>query len=344
MSDQSLREICLADPTFSERYDGWIVIGRGTYATVVRVRSRDAGREIALKIFQGLSPEMAARVREEVHAAQSLATPYFVQVYSVFDRGQITWFEMELVDGLNLDQELERLQRQRRRASLRRTSEVALAVSRCVWHAHRRGVLHRDVKPANVLLPQSRSPAAKLTDFGIARVGNGSGSTPTGSITGTPRFASPEALAGGPVGPAHDVFGLCTTLYALFSGGRLPFPVSSDAGIEALRDIQVGTKPVPLRALVPEIDADVSRLISRGLELSAHARPGVSAIVLALEGTQHAAASVGAPRRSNGPNGAWRVATVGVGLALLGWWTRGRRHRRSRRGRTRRAKLGSMQA
>lgn len=332
MSDQSLREICLADPTFSERYEGWTVLGRGTYATVVRVRSRDAGREIALKIFEGLSPEMSERVREEVHAAQSLATPYFVQVYSVFDRGQITWFEMELVEGLNLDQELERLQRQHRRASLRRTSEVALAVSRCVWHAHRRGVLHRDVKPANVLLPKSRVPAAKLTDFGIARVGNGSGSTPTGSITGTPRFASPEALAGGPVGPAHDVFGLCTTLYALFSGGRLPFPVASDASIEALRDVQLRTRPVPLRALVPEIDADLSTLVTLGLEPNPVARPEVGAIVLALERTQREAASVGTTRPPNGGRSrAWRFATAGVGLAVFGWWTRLRQQRRSRR-------------
>jgi serine/threonine protein kinase len=334
MSDHSLRELCLADPTFSERYEGWAVLGRGTYATVVRARSRDAGREMALKIFEGLSPEMSGRVREEVHAAQSLATPYFVQVYSVFDRGQITWFEMELVDGLNLDQELERLQRSHRRASLRWTSEVALAVSRCVWHAHRRGVLHRDVKPANVLLPRSRVPAAKLTDFGIARVGNGSGSTPTGSITGTPRFASPEALAGGPVGPPHDVFGLCTTLYALFSGGRLPFPVPSDAGIEVLRDLQRRTKPVALRVLVPGIDADLSQLLTLGLEPHAAARPDVGAIVLALERMQREAASADGTRPSNGRPSAWRLATVGVGLAVLGWWTRLRHQGRRRLVRT----------
>ena len=328
MPNHALRELCLADPTFSERYEGWTVLGHGTYATVVRVRSRDAGRDIALKVFEGLSPEMAGRVREEVHAAQSLATPYFVQVYSVFDHGRITWFEMELVDGLNLDQELERLGRQRRHASLRRTSEVALAVSRCVWHAHRRGVLHRDVKPANVLLPRSRVPAAKLTDFGIARVGNGSGATPNGSITGTPRFASPEALAGGPVGPPHDVFGLCTTLYALFSGGRLPFPVAADAGVDALREAQLRTKPVSLRAIVPEIDPALARLVARGLSPDVAARPNVSAIVLALERVQRARAGGRGPATAR--RFTWPVATVGLGLALLGLWTSGRRRSRRR--------------
>ena len=325
MSDHALRELCFSDPTFNERYEGWTVLGRGTYATVVRVRSRDAGRDIALKVFEGLSPEMAARVREEVHAAQSLATPYFVQVYSVFDRGRITWFEMELVEGLNLDQDLQRLIGQRRQASLRRTCEVALAVSRCVWHAHRRGILHRDVKPANVLLPRSRVPAAKLTDFGIARVGNGAGSTPSGSITGTPRFASPEALAGGPVGPPHDVFGLCTTLYALFSGGRVPFPVSADAGVEALREAQLRRKPVPLLRLAPDLDPELARLIVRGLSPEPDVRPDVSAIVLALERVQRTWNGAG---QVNGRRTTWRVAAVGFGLALFGVWEGVRRHRR----------------
>jgi serine/threonine protein kinase len=160
MRDDSLRELCLADPIFSQRYEGWSVLGTGTYATVVGVRSRDAGRDIALKIFHGLSPADAERVRAEVHAAQSLATPYFVQVYSVFDRGSLTWFEMELVEGPNLDQELDRLGRDRRRIAIPRAIDVSLAIARCLWHAHRRGVLHRDVKPANVLLPYSRTPPA----------------------------------------------------------------------------------------------------------------------------------------------------------------------------------------
>jgi serine/threonine protein kinase len=118
MPEPTLRELCLSDPIFSQRYEGWEIIGRGTYATVVRARSRDAGRDVALKIFQDLSPDLAERVRAEVQAAQSLATPYFVQVYSVFDRGPITWFEMEAVDGPNLDQELVGLARRNRRPPL----------------------------------------------------------------------------------------------------------------------------------------------------------------------------------------------------------------------------------
>jgi eukaryotic-like serine/threonine-protein kinase len=286
MSALSLRELCLADPIFSQRYEGWTVLGSGTYATVVRARSRDAGRNVALKIFQGLSPDLVERVREEVHAAQSLATPYLVQVYSVFDRGPITWFEMELVDGPNLDQALHGAAGPKERFPLPRAIEVSLAVSRCLWHAHRRGVLHRDVKPANVLLPRSATPAAKLADFGIARVGNGSGATPTGSITGTPRFASPEALLGGDVDRPHDVFGLCATLYVLFSGGRQPYGVDGDAALEQLIEAVRQTRPIALRSLDHRMDEELGNLLAQGLAFDPVARPEVGTIVIALEHAQ----------------------------------------------------------
>jgi eukaryotic-like serine/threonine-protein kinase len=286
MAVLSLRELCLADPVFSQRYEGWEVLGTGTYATVIRTRSRDAGRDIALKIFRDLSQGSVDRVREEVHAAQSLATPYFVQVYSVFDRGPIAWFEMELVDGPNLDEELHRAASDGHRFSLPQATEIALAVSRCLWHAHRRGVLHRDVKPANVLLPRAGIPAAKLADFGIARVGNGSGATPTGSITGTPRFASPEALAGEPVDRPYDVFGLCSTLYAIFSGGRLPFPTDRAAGIERLQEVIRSGLPLPLDRLDSRIDPEAARVINLGLALDSTSRPDVGVIVVELERAQ----------------------------------------------------------
>jgi serine/threonine protein kinase len=294
MGDDTLRELCLADPVFRHRYEGWAVLGTGTYATVVRARSRDAGRDVALKIFRDLSASSIERVREEVRAAQSLATPYLVQVYSVFDRGSTAWFEMELVDGINLDQELGRHSRRRRAMPVEAATDIGLAIGRCLWHAHRRGVLHRDVKPANVLLPRSRMPAAKLTDFGIARIGNGSGASPTGSITGTPRFASPEALSGRPVDRPHDVFGLCSTLYALFSGGRPAFPVESDAGVERLRDVLGDTVPTPLNSVDGRIDPDVSRLVGLGLAFDPSSRPEVGAIVVALEHANRAI-TAGAP-------------------------------------------------
>jgi serine/threonine protein kinase len=284
--DDALRELCFSDALFQERYEGWRVLGRGSWATVVRTRSRDAGRDVALKVLVNLDPELLQRLREEVRAVQALATPYLVHTYSLFDRGTIAWFEMEIVEGPTLQQELDRLAAAGKRLPLVRAGEIALAISRCVWHAHRRGVLHRDIKPANVLLPASGEPAAKLSDFGIARLADVSRATPPGAITGTPRFASPESLAGQSVGPAHDVFGLATTLYALFSGGRLPYSVPPEASLALLRTIQHSIPPAPLRTIAPGVEPRLERTIMQGLSSDPAARPSARRIVLALERAQ----------------------------------------------------------
>jgi serine/threonine protein kinase len=253
---------------------------------VVRTRSRDAGHDVALKVLVNLDPERLQRVREEVRAVQALATPYLVHTYSLFDRGTIAWFEMEVVEGPTLQQELDRLAATGGRLPFVRACEIALAVGRCVWHAHRHGVLHRDIKPANVLLPASARPAAKLSDFGIARLADVSRATPPGTITGTPRFASPESLSGQVVGPAHDVYGLATTLYVLFSGGRLPHDVPDGTSLARLRAIRVTERPFPLRRFAPEVDARLERTILEGLSPDPAARPSARRVVLALERAQ----------------------------------------------------------
>ena len=305
----ALQLLCFSDPVFAERYRGWSVLGRGSYATVVGTFSRDAGREIALKVFVNLEPEMVGRVREEVHAVQTLATPYVVQIYSLFDRGPIAWFEMELVEGRNLDQELQRLATARRQMPLRPAFAIALAVGRCLWHAHRASVLHRDVKPANIILPASGQPAAKLTDFGIARLANRPASTPAGSVLGTPRFSSPEALAGRFSGRAHDVFGFCATLYALLSGGLLPFDADPEASLFVLRRAQLERPPELLHVLRADVDQDVSVCIARGLSPYPMLRPSIRRLVTVLEKAQARlpgmASSLGRARRTPAPWQRW---------------------------------------
>jgi serine/threonine protein kinase len=327
--DDALRALCFSDTVFRERYDGWRALGRGCWATVVRTRSRDIGRDVALKIFVNLDRELLERVREEVLAAQALATPYLVQTYSLFDRGTIAWFEMEVVDGPNLQQELARLKAAGERLPLIRAHEIALAVSRCIWHAHRRGVLHRDIKPANVLLPASGEPAAKVSDFGIARLADTSGATPPGAVTGTPRFASPEALAGQAVGPAHDVYGLGATLYALLTGGTLPYEVTGQAPIASLRRMQLTERPQSLRALAAGIEGQIEEVVMQALAPDPTARPTLRKIVLTLERAQaRLIAAAGQPVAGSYVSvHPWRVAVASLGLAAFGLWSKVRRRR-----------------
>lgn len=330
--DDALRALCFADAVFRQRYEGWHVLGRGSWATVARTRSRDLGHDIALKVFVNLDPELLQRVREEVRAVQVLATPYLVHTYSLFDRGTVAWFEMEVVDGPNLQQELDRLSLSGERLPLVMAYEIALAVSRCVWHAHRHGVLHRDIKPANVLLPRSGRPAAKVSDFGIARLADVASATPPGAVTGTPRFASPEALAGQAVGPRHDVYGLGATLYALLAGGRAPHPVAAGVPLAALRRLQLTTRPTPLRALVPEIDAGVESILSQALGVDPASRPSPGRVVRALERAQARLVAAAGPHGDTMDVSVsrWRVVVAGLGLAAFGLWTRFGRRRGDR--------------
>jgi serine/threonine protein kinase len=234
--DDALRDLCFSDGVFRQRYRGWWVLGQGSFATVVRTFSHDAAREVALKIFVNLKADQVQRIREEVRAAQTLATPYLVQAYSLFDHRPITWFEMELVEGQSLQQALDRVAALGERIAPRRAYDIALAVSSGLWYAHRHGVLHRDLKPANILLPASGRPAAKLADLGIARVADAGLVTPKGPIVGTPLFVSPEAIAG-----------LSATLYALFAGGALPYSVGRDEPLEGGLSV-VGARPSAPRA------------------------------------------------------------------------------------------------
>jgi serine/threonine protein kinase len=217
---------------------------------------------------------------------------------------------------------LDRLAGAGERLPLVRAYEIALAVSRCVWHAHRHGVLHRDIKPANVLLPLSGRPAAKVSDFGIARLADAASTTPRGAVTGTPRFASPEALAGEAVGPPHDVYGLGATLYTLLTGGHPPYQVAERASLSSLRRLQLTTRPPPVRAFASAVTPAVETAVIRSMDADPARRPGPATLVRTLE---HALARVVA---ATGPRGEtmdvsisrWRITVAGLGLAAFGLW------------------------
>ena len=104
----ALHHLCLADPVWAERYEGWTELGRGGSASVVRTFSRATGEDIALKVFHHLLSEDEQRFRQEVRNAQRLTSPHIVRTYGAFPRGRLAWIEMELVPGPDLRHELDR--------------------------------------------------------------------------------------------------------------------------------------------------------------------------------------------------------------------------------------------
>jgi eukaryotic-like serine/threonine-protein kinase len=132
------------------------------------------------------------------------------------------------------------------------------------------------------LIPRSRRPAAKVGDFGTARIADTTIATPRGSVVGTPRYASPESLAGRRVGPPHDVYGVGMVFHALFTGGRLPHDVPRETPLRVLRRLYA-SKTVPPIQLGPQWAPELAEIIVRCLDPRPTRRPSVQWVVHSLE-------------------------------------------------------------
>ena len=196
------------------RYRLDALIGRGGTAEVWRAMDTALGRTVALKLVTVAHDESSARAADEARTLAQLSHPSLVQVYDAgTDDAGRPWVVMELVDGETLADEI-------RRGTLpaARVADVGLAVAEGLDHVHARGLVHRDVKPANVLV--GRTGRVRLTDFGIARLVDAAKVTSTGMMVGTASYLAPEQVAGEPVGPAADVYSLGLTLLEALTGRR----------------------------------------------------------------------------------------------------------------------------
>ncbi|MEY4548418.1 MAG: hypothetical protein RL685_4613 [Pseudomonadota bacterium] len=243
-------------------------IGHGGMATVYRARDRRLGREVAVKLIHRHlrdSAEVAERFAREATAVAKLRHPGIVEVFDVSDLGEPEqYLVVELIRGPTLRERL-------REGAL--PPEVAVAVALEVGegleHAHRQGVIHRDVKPENVLIEVPRAEEGgtrtplrmKLTDFGIAKLLDAQGVTSTGQVLGSPAHMAPEQIEGGAVDARTDVFALGVLLYEAMVG-RLPF--HGDHPAQVLRRVLDGDFSPPEHQ-DPRIGAGYSRLISRAL-------------------------------------------------------------------------------
>jgi hypothetical protein len=237
-------------------------LGRGAMGTVYRAYDPLIEREVAIKtLHPDLPQEMMAEVRErflrEAKSAGRLNHPNIVTIFDVGEHDGVAYMAMELLEGRSLQQILAETPRLPFPAVADLVAQIADALDR----AQQLGIVHRDVKPANVVV--SASGHAKLTDFGVAYV-PASTMTQTGAMIGSPRYMSPEQVLGLPVDPRSDIFSLAVMLYEMLTG-RAPFVRREDSTIFPLINRIASEPHPPVRQLDPSIPAAFEVILSKGL-------------------------------------------------------------------------------
>jgi serine/threonine-protein kinase len=233
-------------------------LGSGGMADVYLVEDQQLGRRVALKLlYRHLAEDVqfVERFRREASSAAGLQHPNIV---SIFDRGEwdgTYYIAMEYVEGHTLKEVI----RERGPAPPEAAVDVVLQILRAARFAHQRGVVHRDLKPQNVLI--DLDGRTKVTDFGIARAG-ASDMTETGSIMGTAQYLSPEQAQGRPVDARSDLYSIGIILYELLLA-RVPFDAESPVSV-ALK--QVSEAPVPPREIDPTLPPALEGVVLRALE------------------------------------------------------------------------------
>ena len=248
------------------RYQIEAELGRGGMATVYRAHQTDLSRAVALKI---LPPELArdesyvARFLHEARSAAALEHPHIVPIYEVGSAAGYNFIAMKFINGRTLRE----LTADRPPWPLADLLPIMRQVADALDYAHANGIIHRDIKPGNLMVEPNGW--VYLTDFGLARVAGGSGLTQTGMVMGTPEYMSPEQAQGlASVGPPTDIYALGVLLYEALTG-KTPFEAETPIGLLVAR-LQQGPRPPSEHA--PTITPAVEDVIMRALARQPDAR------------------------------------------------------------------------
>ena len=250
-------------------------VGRGGQGVVFRARQKSLNRIVALKVIglgQWATQAHIKRFRLEAEAAASLDHPCIVPIYEIGERDGQCYFSMKFVEGGQLDEVIKHAP-----MSIRQAVQLVARVARTVHYAHEHGILHRDIKPGNILLDKEGEP--HLTDFGLARlVESESTVTRTVEVLGTPSYMAPEQAAGNnaKLTRATDVYGLGAVLYQLLTAHP---PFAGGTTYETIK-LLLETEPRPARLWNSKIDRDLSTICLKCLEKDSQRRYS-SALALA---------------------------------------------------------------
>src|SRR6187402_2155704 len=255
------------------------LLGSGGMATIYRATDTGLGRDVALKLLRPeylRDPDFSARFRQEAQSAASLSHPNVVTVYDYGEDPSGPYIVMELIDGEDVATIL------RRSGALppRQVARIGSAVARALAAAHARGLVHRDVKPGNILI--GTDGQVKVADFGIARAIAEAQVTLPGTTLGSVHYFSPEQARGEPATSSSDIYSLGIVLFEMLTGTR-PFEGDSAASVALARLSGPIPDPMTVRPAVP---ADLAAITRRALALDPRDRwPTAGMMADALDAT-----------------------------------------------------------
>ena len=276
------------DTVIDDRYRVVKRLGSGGMADVYCAEDSQLGRRVALKVLNtrfAEDPGFVERFHREASSAAGLQHPNIV---AIFDRGEwdgTYYIAMEYVEGRTLKEVV----REKGLAPPDAAIDITLQILRAARYAHKSGIVHRDIKPHNVLIDQEGR--VRVADFGIARAGT-SDMTETGSIMGTAQYISPEQAQGRPVDARSDLYSIGVVLYELLTG-RVPFDAESPVTVALM---QVNEPPIPPMEIKPDIPPALDAIVMRAIEKDPARRfADADEFIAALESARQAPQQVIAP-------------------------------------------------
>jgi serine/threonine protein kinase len=250
----------MSDMTQLGRYKILGELGRGAMGIVYRAEDPVLDRQLAIKtVFVPADDadrrEYEARFTQEARAAGKLGHPGIVTIYDVGREGEIVYMAMELLEGVDLG-----AQAATRRFPVTEAVSIVERVADALAFAHDRGVVHRDIKPPNIMLVGGGR--VKIMDFGIAHMRSSDLKTQTGLMMGTPRYMSPEQVAGRPMDQRSDIFSLGTVLYELLTGTKL---FAGNDATEIMYNVSQ-LRPVPPSRINRQVPAMLNLVVAKAME------------------------------------------------------------------------------
>ena len=281
-------------------------IGSGGFGTVYEAWDGRLERSVAVKAIEATGTRGSGRVLREAQAAARLNHPGIVTLYEMGEEDGNALLVTELVDGSTLA-ELNR----ESALSDREIGEIGADLCEALAHAHSRAVVHRDIKPQNVLVTEEGEPRAKLMDFGVARLTDGAALTAPGDVVGTLAYMAPEQAEGHTAGPEADVYSLALMLFESW-GGENPARRATPAATARA----IGARLRPLRRLRPDLPRELCETIDACLQTRPGRRPSLEELGETIEDSLELLAD----RPAHGPRALPLRFGAIAAAAVLGAW------------------------